>query len=405
MDITSRLLGRCWRGTKNPDAVEVDPAALAMRLLLYDHLVIESATLREIPHLVQLFGYGPTMELLGSGAVTFLCDAATIVNGGQHPVTRRSRGVLPLGSYSFATVRSPTRREYVDSCLTNLRSIPGVRKRENQKLRLAAVEALREPPEDTAFPSLEALKQDISANRDLLATALRMALKREAGIDAIDAPVTATIHWINEHDFRLESNIQPLWALDGATTHKVGQRAVLGISGANLRVEKMRAHNALSEFLDQDAPILSSKLSFLLEQISPKAVEGEATRVLSLAGVPVVATEASERPFDLARLLEIRQSPECQAFRSWLRQTPHMSDDDIRERVNSLRAHLGRLARTGQGKALRWLISTAVGLIPGAGVVAGPALGALDAFVLENIFPHSAPIAFLTSMYPSIFEA
>lgn len=152
---------------------------------------------------------------------------------------------------------------------------------------------------------------------------------------------------------------------------------------------------------------LSAKLSFLLEQISPQVVEREATRVLSVAGVPVIASEASERPFDLVRLLEIRQTPECQAFRSWLQKTQDMSDDEIRQQVASLRARLGWLARTGQGKVLRLLVCTAAGLVSGAGIAGiatGAVMGALDSFAVDRLLPHSAPVAFLTRIYPSIFD-
>jgi hypothetical protein len=47
-----------------------DPGALLRGLIVFDHLVVESSSLQEIPLMVRWFGYDDTMALLRSGRIS-----------------------------------------------------------------------------------------------------------------------------------------------------------------------------------------------------------------------------------------------------------------------------------------------------------------------------------------------
>jgi len=44
-----------------------------------------------------------------------------------------------------------------------------------------------------------------------------------------------------------------------------------------------------------------------------------------------------------------------------------------------------------------------VGIIPVTGQILGPALDALDTFLLEKVLPESGVLMFVNDLYPSIF--
>jgi len=56
------------------------------------------------------------------------------------------------------------------------------------------------------------------------------------------------------------------------------------------------------------------------------------------------------------------------------------------------------------GRAVRLLTTTGIGAIPGVGLVAGFAASIVDAFLLEKVLPRSGVVAFLSDLYPSVFE-
>ncbi|HEX3034416.1 MAG TPA: hypothetical protein VHT73_04675, partial [Thermodesulfobacteriota bacterium] len=67
MDFRSRLLAPCAIRKEGSD-IEVDFLAgeFLERLILFDKFILDSIRLREIPHLVRLFGDEPILELLKS---------------------------------------------------------------------------------------------------------------------------------------------------------------------------------------------------------------------------------------------------------------------------------------------------------------------------------------------------
>jgi len=78
-------------------------------------------------------------------------------------------------------------------------------------------------------------------------------------------------------------------------------------------------------------------------------------------------------------------------------------DDEIRNRVASLRARAGLMVGSETGKAMRFLITAGVGLVPTAAL---PALGlsVADQFIVDRLLPRSGIAAFVNDLYISIFK-
>ncbi len=88
-------------------------------------------------------------------------------------------------------------------------------------------------------------------------------------------------------------------------------------------------------------------------------------------------------------------------FRSWLRRLDHQTDDEIAAEFADLRAHAAEVLRSPTGRAVRFLIASAAGLV---GLVPGLAVGGADAFLIDKIVGRPGPAAFVSRWYPSIFR-
>jgi hypothetical protein len=82
-----------------------------------------------------------------------------------------------------------------------------------------------------------------------------------------------------------------------------------------------------------------------------------------------------------------------------------MSDAEIEKMVASARATLARVLSSPKGKVARFIVTSAVGLIPGGFAAASLATGAIDSFLIEKVLPRSGICAFLTDTYPSLFHS
>ena len=114
---------------------------------------------------------------------------------------------------------------------------------------------------------------------------------------------------------------------------------------------------------------------------------------------------------DVKTLLKIRESDECRSFKQWLSGSEALSDKELRERVSGFSRRIQQAVHSRVGKAVRFVVSNGLsiglGFIPPqpVGLVAGVAVGALDAFLLERLIPKDAVISFLSESYPSLFKS
>lgn len=156
-------------------------------------------------------------------------------------------------------------------------------------------------------------------------------------------------------------------------------------------------------FRPAELPLVEEKFRFMLAQVDAKAQEERFARVVSIAGLP--DPETAPGAIDLERLLEIRDSEEAREFRQWLRTLDQVSDEEIREQVESISEKISGAVHSSAGKTVRFAITTGVGLIPGVGQVAGPVVGALEQFALDKVVREPGPVSFLSSSYMSIFKS
>jgi hypothetical protein len=183
--------------------------------------------------------------------------------------------------------------------------------------------------------------------------------------------------------------------------HGIIGMAMVAIAHLNLRVEEMRMHESISGFLPEELDLFDARTRYLIDQQNTEGIDRQFRRVVSLMSLP---TLPHAKGFDFDRFMKVRNSPECIEFRNWLSTTELWSDDEIIARVGSLREALSRHYQSVAGKAVRLLVSTGAGLLPGIGTAVGLVAGVLDTFLLDRILRPSGAIYFISSSYPSLFE-
>jgi hypothetical protein len=216
----------------------------------------------------------------------------------------------------------------------------------------------------------------------------------------IAEPSKLQIHFnsLNESDFGVETNLS-LFGLDESAEHTTVEAALLAVFGINQRIEEMKAYDALSGCIDDESPLFMDRLGFLLDDLLPQRQERNFQRVIDLAGVPEFLPRVDS--IDLKALLRVRDSSELREFRAFLRGSSTLTDQEIVERVKGARARMAEFSSSFTGKALRFIITTGMGLV---GVLPGAISGAIDTFLIERVLPKSGIWTFVNRLYPSVFK-
>lgn len=405
MSLTQRLFGRCAISDSKNDSVTVDLTGLVRRLVLFDKFTLESVRLKELPFFLNVFGYDGFITLIQSDAFTIHCDAFTIAQTGQTTVleSRVKKGLLPLCSYAFSTVRITDWYHYIDECLRILDPLTSISSPQRNTLRNLITSSAARYPSDFGTTTLEQLKTDLAENRPVVGLLVKKTLAEQMSA-AVKGDIILRVHQIDDSDFRVETDIAERLHLSELDTHKAIERALLAAGGLNQRIEQMQRYSAISGFLPEEVPLFAEKLDFLVNALLPQRQEERFQRILTIKGLPELDRVDANTRIDVDKLLKIRDSVECREFRAWLSSIDYASHSEIREKVNSLHSKVSALTHTRPGTDLRFATVTSVGLVPIIGTGLGVLFGALDQFLLEKVFPYSGPASFINRLYPSIFK-
>jgi hypothetical protein len=404
VDIRERLLAGTARVKREGSAevTLVDPGAFVRRLLLFEHYIVDSIRLEEIPTLTRVFGIDGVIKLLESGIVSIRADPLTFGQTGQLNISeaRAKKGLLPLGSYAFSTVEMADHRRFIHDCLQEIKREFGEGKKVI-KLKRAIVEHLVPRPPNLVPRADEQLARELTDNGPQVSQAVALALSERLATDVKPGEFALRIHPIDERDYRAESDIGERFSLNEHDAHALVERGLLAVGGLSLSLAAMESYEAVTGFRHSELPILESKFSFLLNQFDPDAQEARLDRVIEIAGLPTVDWAAAGG-VDAEALLELRDEPEWQAFRQWLRQTESAPDEEIKAQLQAGTEKLARLVHGKPGSVLRFLTVSGASLL-GLGKAAELGIGAVDQFIVENLVQRPGPASFLGRLYKSVF--
>jgi hypothetical protein len=393
-----RILAPVARRDADGNVTGANLGALVRRLILFEEVVIDSYGMRELPGLIDALGPEQFVELLESRAVLVRGDGWVLGEvGNMRPAP------LPPLSFSLAPIvpAQEYRQDHISRHLGEIRAMP-LDMKTSQTVRQAIVRALTPFPENPGQLTMDQLPTDLTMRLDIVRAATDWALREYGNRDPDGVDYAIRLVQEEEDIFRAETDIGERFGLSLEEVDAVIERAVLAVGGLNERFEEMAAYNAVTGLRETELQLLDAKLTTVFESANPDQQEQRLTRVLELANLP--DPETAEGTVNVERLLDVRQDEQIREFRQWLRTLDNATDDEIRERVDSLRERIATAVYGPGGKAVRFAAKIAADLLPLGGSAAGIAFGALDEFVLERVLPEPGPVSFLGSTYRSRFE-
>ena len=410
MDIRERHFGSIATLISGTEEVDVDVGAVIRRLILFDQVKIESIRLKEFPLLIAIFGAEGLIDLLDSGCIDIICDAQTSGQIGQNTVVQasdRRGGPLPLESYRLVTVgilqEGPDREKYVHSALQEIHKA-SISVKLAQKVKLALLSRMRTYPLEFVHAATTDTHTEIIRSNSFIWEAIRFATLSEIDLDIGHVPDFTVEDLGNEGDIRIATNLSTKYGLPVEQVHKLVERGILAATGVNQRIRLMEGFEAVTGFQNHELPLFNEKLSFLARQIDPEEQEVQFERVVTIAGLPDVELLLSTgKTVDVARLLKVRDSPECRELRDWIRNVDTQTDEEIGSQFEDVRSRLASVVESGPGKSVRFLVTTGSAFIPVAGPIISPFLSAGDTFLLERLIGKPGPATFLNVNYRSIF--
>jgi hypothetical protein len=373
--------------------------ALVRRLILFGEVVIDSYGMRELPVLIEALGPEQFVQLLESGAVRIRADGWVLGEVGNDAAALGRDAPLPPLSFALGALvpAQEYRKDTMSRHLGEIRAMP-LDLKTSKRVRQTILDSVTPFPENPGQLTMDQLPTDLTMRLDLVRAATDSALREYGDRDPQGVDYSIRFHQETEDVFRAETDIGQRFALAEEEVDRVLERAVLGVGALNERFELMEAYNAVSGLREEELRLLDAKLAGVIRQVDPDRQEERLSRVLELANLP--DPETAEGTVNVERLLAAREGEELVEFRHWLRTLDDATDNDIRERVNSVRERISEAVYSTTGKAVRLAATAAADLVPFGGVVAGT----LDEFVLEKVLPEPGPVSFLSSAYPSLFE-
>ena len=373
--------------------------ALVRRLILFEEVVIDSYGMRELPALIDALGPEQFIQLLESRAVFVRADGWVLGEVGNDAEALGRQAALPPLSFALGVLvpAQEHRKETMSRHLSEVRDMQ-LDLKTSKRVRQAILDSLTPFPDRPGQLTMDQLPTDLTMRLDLVRASTESALREYGDRDPTGVEYSIRFHQEDERVFRAETDIGERFGLTEEEVDRVLERAVLGVGSLNERFELMEAYNAVSGLREPEVRLLDAKLEGVIREVDPNRQEERLSRVLEIANLP--DPETAEGTVDVERLLAAREDEELVEFREWLRTLDAATDDEIRERVTSVRERISEAVYGPTGKAVRFAATAAADVLPYGGLV----VGALDQFVLEKVLPEPGPVSFLGTTYRSLFE-
>lgn len=307
----------------------------------------------------------------------------------------------PPDHFSFGIVDLSDRERVLRSEFSALQSISGLKNAQRSAIEEAAWKALVRPNSTFGADLQLQVEHDLRTNPSALRASLLHVLKGEGICEATATPrIDLSVEETSPRILRIRHNLVEAFGIPIEQSRRFVAWAVSGANGINCRLAEMAAYSAITGFSDDEAQLLFGKLSGIIEALNPRSKENQFSRVVAIAdvGEPVPGSR-----IDFERLLEIRDSDECRAFKAWLDDAGSLTDADLKQALVGIRSKLGLWASNPEGRMLRFAAIAGIGLVPG-GAIPASILGFADSFIVEKLFPNSGIVSFLRIQYPSVFE-
>lgn len=400
-----QLFGYCNRIKNEDEKTPIDVTNVAQKLILFDTYTLISIRLSEIPQLMRMFGYNGLLSLLKSGALRISCHSITIgERGNARPKTvSGKRGQpLPLGVFDLATIRPADHQVHIDRCFSEIQADTGLSDKKFGKLRRMIEDHLIELPETAGDQSIVKVTREVDANSPMIKILVARSLREKTSIMASPQDFHLDMR-LGTGTYESETNLGRIFDLSEETVDSIVSQGLLGLGALNWRIEQMELFHALTEFSEEEIPFLTQKLDFLVRDVLPGKIESQFQRVCTIRGMPTIGLDENGK-INAHKLLEIRQTRACEEFRQWLQQAEDLSDIEIEDRLNSFRSHIGNFLTSNPIKISRFVLLTIFGLFSFINPAASITASAIDAFILEKLFPYDGPASFANHLYPSIFK-
>jgi hypothetical protein len=392
MTTTRKILGPVAIHGQGNRVVSVDLGTFVTRVLLSEIYVLQSVQLNDLILLTQTFDQSGVLTLFQMGALQMHYDTFTIGQTGQLRADQNFRDNnkrLPLCSYSFSEVRVADQEHQFETAYKAL--MPELQD---------AIKANRiATPADFKSEVFSGFYGDIRRNPLVLEAAVRHDLKTR-GIKA--KQLRLSIEETDPEDFRVKNNLVSEYGISEQMAHRVIERAILASADLNLRFVQMKMCEAVSGITEKDLPVLEAKFGVAASLVQTSYGQKQFDRVAKLTGLQVPIF--GQTKVDAEKLLKIRGSDDCRAFRDWLANTESLSDKEAKDRIRGLNAQMCSAVNSTTGKAIRFLVSTGLSFVPHTAGLVGLGASAIDTFIVARLAPRDAVVAFLSDLYPSVFS-
>lgn len=312
---------------------------------------------------------------------------------------------LKDNEFSFATIRGQDDAERRRKSIDELARTEGLTKKHALNVAERVEAALLEPKGlQIHAESFKEFFRDLRSQDST--TILQFIARRLKQLGLKPKGLEVSVEEFVPEDFRINSNLATKYGLPSKRAREVCQRALFDLLSVHIRLEHMREFSCILGMNDEEEGPWEMKVDSLVRNITRENRRvPQFTRVATIAGLAEKQLIEGRR-IDLRRIITLRHSDDLTIFRRWLKSSSSKSDEEIRERVSSIRSRIGNTAQGSRGKVIRLLLSCLTSLIPNPGfsLLAGSALGAADLFLLERALPRDAVVSVLGTEYPSIFK-
>jgi hypothetical protein len=384
-----KILAPC---SPNNDPSNVDVGLLIERLLLFDKFIMETRRLHELPVLCKIIGLDDTIRILNSGALQFHFNprpVACINTCSGYFKGAHGLDIIPGIDFRYTnlTYRDKILSDNLSQTITKLE----LKGRKARLLHELVSEKIIPPISDEGRIAQGIITETIYSDIGLVKKGMAKTIKAKIGIIINPDEFEMSVHQ-DEKGAVFTTDLMQKLNIDETTMRDILSRGSFLASPLAHGLEILKLHNAAIDLSPNDLIMANTTNAILLGDTTPYVTR--LRRLLKLANLITPSEPGINPHFNIRKLIQIRKTPECKAFRELVIDSNSKSDEELLDYFSDIRA------RAGSFVAWDWL--KYLGYLPLPYRLALPSTILLK--LKNRFFPVDEARLFLDKQYPSIFN-
>jgi hypothetical protein len=236
-----KIIGSCFTWNKTGELVHFDSAQLLENLLLFDIFILKSNRIKELPYLIDLFGFDGLKKLFNSGGLKLLFNPTFISSRtpDERAYVTNQSGQTIIKSFDFGIGRLQDLEKIVSKSMAEGLAKSSLNSKQGIKIKEGISRSLLPYDPNEGEATHAQLQNDLIYNLEMIKKTINFNIQQTKQIPFDSHAFDLNFEFIPEVGYQAITNLPAITGIEPILCRSIIESSILSHSELNLMFERI----------------------------------------------------------------------------------------------------------------------------------------------------------------------